>query len=222
MSVPFTFDEFLEMLERFNTGWWPLHLIMYALAVAAIYFAIRKTPFSGKIVTGILVFFWIWVGTVFNLLYFSKLYPMAYLFVVLYILEGIILAWVGIFRKNLSFSVRADLFGLVGAILIVYALIGYPLIANFTGRSYPYLLLTGMMPCPTAIFTLGLLLWTEKPIPKTVPVIPVVYALTGFVPVKLGVVEDIGLIVAGVVTGILLMYRERFFNKHNGKTTGHV
>ncbi|MBE0675670.1 MAG: hypothetical protein IH591_13495, partial [Bacteroidales bacterium] len=110
----------------------------------------------------------------------------------------------------------ADLFGLIGAILVIYALIGYPLIANFTGRGYPHLLLTGMMPCPTAIFTMGLLLWTEKPIPKIVPVIPVIYALTGFVPVKLGVVEDIGLIVAGIVTGLLLAYRERI-STHNKK-----
>lgn len=209
MSLPFTFDDFLEMLERFNTDWWPTHLIMYALAVAAIYFAIRKTRYSGKVVTGILVFFWIWVGLVFNLLYFSKLYPMAYLFVVLFILEGIILAVAGLFWHKLTFRVRADLFGLVGAILIIYALIGYPLIANLTGRGYPHLLLTGMMPCPTAIFTLGLLLWTERPIPKIVPVIPVIYALSGFVPVRLGVVEDIGLIAAGILTGLLLVYRDR-------------
>jgi hypothetical protein len=52
-----------------------------------------------------------------------------------------------------------------------------------------------------------MLLWTEKPLPKIVPVIPVVYALSGFVPVKLGVVEDVGLVVAGIVTGFLLIYR---------------
>jgi hypothetical protein len=222
MLLPFTFEEFLEMLARFNTDWWPVHLIMYALAVTAIYFAIRKTRWSAKVVTGILVFFWIWVGTLFNLLYFSRLFPMAYLFVVMFILEGIILASAGLFGNRLTFRVKADLFGLIGAILIIYALIGYPLIANFTGRGYPHLLLAGMMPCPTAIFTLGLLLWTEKPIPKIVPVIPVVYALTGFVPVKLGVVEDIGLIMAGIATGILLIYRERSSNNHKGETTGHV
>jgi hypothetical protein len=218
MSVPFTFEEFLEMLERFNTGWWPLHLIKYAMAVTAIYFALRKTRWSGKVVTGILVFFWIWVGAVFNLLYFSKLYPMAYLFVTLFILEGIILTVAGLLSHRLTFMVRADIFGLVGGILVIYSLIGYPLIACLTGRGYPHLLLTGMMPCPTAIFTLGLLLWTEKPIPKIVPVIPVIYALTGFVPVKLGVVEDIGLIVAGIVTGLLLVYRDRDSYQHKGET----
>lgn len=221
MNISFTFDEFLEMLERFNTDWWPVHLIMYVLAVAAIYFAVRKTSYSGKVVTGILVFFWIWVGTVFNLLYFSRLYPMAYLFVMLFILEGIILAVAGLVWPRLTFRVKADLFGLVGGVLITYALIGYPLIANFTGRGYPHLLLTGMMPCPTAIFTLGLLLWTEKPLPKLVPVIPVFYALTGFVPVKLGVVEDIGLIVAGIVTGLLLVYRGRSSRQHKGITRDH-
>ncbi len=209
MSVPFTFDEFLEMLERFNTAWWPAHLIMYVLATVAIFFAIRKTRYSGTVVTVILVFFWIWVGLVFNLLYFSKLYPMAYLFVGLFILEGIILAWTGLFRDRMAFRVRADIYGLIGAIMIIYALIGYPLIGYATGREYPHLLLTGMMPCPTAIFTLGMLLWTEKSMPKIVPVIPVIYAMSGFVPVKLGVVEDIGLIVAGFVTGLLLVYRAR-------------
>ncbi len=63
MNLPFTFDEFLAMLERFNTAWWPVHLIMYALAVAAIFFAVRRTRYSGKVVTAILVFFWIWVGS---------------------------------------------------------------------------------------------------------------------------------------------------------------
>jgi hypothetical protein len=209
MNLPFTFKEFLDMLARFNTDWWPVHLIMYALAAAAIYFAIRKNRWSARVVTGILVFFWIWVGTVFNLFYFSRLFPMAYLFVVLFILEGIILAMAGLFADRITFRVKADLFGLIAAILIIYALMGYPLIANFTGRGYPHLLLAGMMPCPTAIFTLGLLLWTEKPIPKLVPVIPVVYALTGFVPVKMGVIEDIGLIAGGFVTAILLIYRDR-------------
>jgi len=52
-------------------------------------------------------------------------------------------------------------------------------------------------------------LWSEKPLPKLVPVIPVIYALTGFVPVKLGVVEDIGLIAAGILTISLLIYRDR-------------
>jgi hypothetical protein len=209
MSIPFTFDEFLEMLARFNTGWWPMHLVMYALAFASIYFAIRKTRWSAKVVTGILVFFWIWVGTVFNLLCFSRLYPMAYIFVVLYYLEGIILTWVGFVGKKLSYSVKADLFGVTGAIMIIYALIGYPLIGYVTGRGPDHLLYTGMMPCPTAIFTLGLLLWAEKPIPKIVFVIPVVYALTGFVPVILGIVEDIGLIAGGILTAILLLYRDR-------------
>ncbi len=46
-------------------------------------------------------------------------------------------------------------------------------------------------------------------LPKYILIIPVVYALTGFVPVILGIVEDIGLIVAGIVTGLLLVYRDR-------------
>lgn len=221
MKAPFLFDEFLAMLELFNTNLWPVHVIMYALAFVAIFFAIRKTHNSGLVITVILGFFWIWVGIVFNLLYFSKLYSMAYLFLGLFILEGIILAIQGLFRHRLTFRVRADIFGFTGGVLIIYALAGYPLIGYATGRGLEHLLYAGMMPCPTTIFTLGMLLWTEKPIPKLVPVIPVVYALSGFVPVSLGVVEDIGLIVAGIVTAIMLLYRGRNVRPDKEKVPVH-
>jgi hypothetical protein len=218
MSVPFTFNEFLEMLERFNTDLWPAHAIMYALAGVAIYFAIRKSKYAGKIVTVILVLFWIWVGVVFNLLYFSMLNPMAYLFVVLFILEGIMLAMAGLFKNRISFKVRADLFGLIGAVMIIYALIGYPLVGYVTGRGPDHLLYTGMMPCPTTIFTLGILCWTDRQMPKYILIIPVIYALSGFVPVGLGVIEDIGLIVAGIVTALLFTFRERFSHRNKEET----
>lgn len=221
MRVPFTIDEFMEMLERFNTGWWPMHLIMYLLAGVAIYFALKKTGYSGNVVTVILAVLWIWVGLVFNLLYFSKLYHMSCLFVVLFIVEGIILAWAGLLRRRLKFRVRADIFGFAGGILIIYALVCYPLIGYATGRGWLQLLYPGMMPCPTTIFALGILLWTEKPLPKIVPVIPVIYALSGFVPVSLGVVEDIGLIAAGIVTAILLLYRGRNVRPDKEKVPVH-
>jgi hypothetical protein len=50
--------------------------------------------------------------------------------------------------------------------------------------------------------------------PKYILIIPVFYALSGFVPAGLGVIEDIGLIVAGIVTALLFTFRERLSHRN--------
>jgi len=207
MLINFTFDEFLKMIESYNDSMWPLHLFFYALGITAILFVVIKKKYSGKIITGILALFWIWNGIVFNWMFFSAIFPMAILFAVLFVVEGIILAEAGALRGSLSFTVKADIPGIAGVILIVYGLVAYPLIEYLLGRGYPQLLPFGLAPCPTTIFTLGILLWSDKRLPGYLLVIPVMYALSGVIPVSLGVVEDIGLIIAGLVTTFFFLHR---------------
>jgi hypothetical protein len=61
-----------------------------------------------------------------------------------------------------------------------------------------------------ATFRLGWLLWSCRPLPKPVLVIPVLYALaTGGTAASPGIVEDIGLVVTAVVAAGLLLVRDR-------------
>jgi hypothetical protein len=204
-----TLDQFLQMIADYNNAFWPLQFATYALGIVALLFAIWKSKYSSKVVTGILAFFWLWVGIIFNWLYFSKLFPLAISFAVLFAIQGILLVAVGIFREDLSFRVKPDLYGIIGGILILYGMVGYPLIEYLLGRGYPSLLSFGMVPCPTTVFTLGLLLWTDKKPPKYILIIPFLYTLSGPLPVYLGIVEDVGMIVLGIAATILLLYRDR-------------
>jgi hypothetical protein len=77
------------------------------------------------------------------------------------------------------------------------------------GHVYPKSPTFGL-PCPTTIFTFGLLLWTKTKFPKAVLVIPFLWSLIGFsAALTMGIHEDIGLLVAGVLGTVLLLLRER-------------
>ncbi|MCU0579417.1 MAG: DUF6064 family protein, partial [Desulfobacterota bacterium] len=55
------------------------------------------------------------------------------------------------------------------------------------------------VPCPTTIFTFGILLFTSGRLPKTVLAIPFIWSIIGFTAaLTLGILEDIGLLVAGL------------------------
>jgi hypothetical protein len=198
MLPTFTLEQFLEMISRYNTTFWPLQLVAYLLGAVAVILAIRMSSYSSKAILAILALFWLWVGIVFNWAFFSPLYPMAVLFVVLFAIEGVMLAFTGLSRQTLTFKPRADARSAVGALLVVYSMLGYPAIEYLLGRGFPDLLPFGLVPCPMTVFTLGILLWADEKPPWYVIAIPILYSLSGVIPIWKGIVEDIGLVAAGL------------------------
>ncbi|HKB86940.1 MAG TPA: DUF6064 family protein, partial [Ignavibacteriaceae bacterium] len=60
-------------------------------------------------------------------------------------------------------------------------------------------------PCPTTIFTFGILLWTTKKIPGYVLIIPLIWAALGIsAALQLGIKEDLGLFAAGILSAGLI------------------
>jgi hypothetical protein len=91
----------------------------------------------------------------------------------------------------------------------LYSFVIYPILGYLFGHVYPKNPTFGL-PCPTTIFTFGLLLWTDKIVPKYVLVIPSIWSLIGFVAALfLGIKEDYGLLIAGVLGSILILIRDR-------------
>jgi hypothetical protein len=85
----------------------------------------------------------------------------------------------------------------------------YPTLGYFLGHIYPKSPTFGL-PCPTTIFTFGLLLWTDVKLPKTILIIPFLWSLVGFTAaLTLGILEDTGLLVSGVLGVGLILFRDR-------------
>jgi hypothetical protein len=97
--------------------------------------------------------------------------------------------------------------GIAGGTLIVFALLLYPAIGHFLGHRYPAAPTFGL-PCPTTIFTLGVLLFAAHPVPRWVLVVPLLWAAVGSVAAfQLGVLEDLAMLVAGIVTVVIMLRR---------------
>ena len=86
----------------------------------------------------------------------------------------------------------------------------HPRIGALLGHGYPQSPSFGVAPCPTTIFTFGLLLWTDRPVPRPLLVIPLLWSLLGVsAAVSLGIKEDLGLVVAALLGTALLIWRDR-------------
>lgn len=206
--LSFTLEEFLMGLERYNLSIWPLQIFAYLFGIVILYFSIKKTKYSNKIVLAILSLYWFWNGIVFCLIFWVPTYKFAYLFGVFCIIQGFLFL-VGIFKSNFSINFRANSLSIIGIIFVVYAMVGYQLFGYFLGHVYPKFFPFGLVPCPTTIFTFGLFLMTDKKFPKYYLIVPFIVAMGGFLAAYKGILEDIGLIIAGLLGTYLILHRDR-------------
>lgn len=205
--MPFTIEQFLGVFEAYNSAVYPMQFIFVLMALIIIFLAIKPLRKSNKIISALLAFFWLWMGVGYHLLFFSLINQMAFLFGAFFIFQSAILFYSGVIEQKLSFHFRFDTLGAVGFLLIIYALVIYPLLGFVFGHIYPQLPTFGV-PCPTTIFTFGILLWTDKKFPIFILVIPILWAFVGFsAAVFLNIYEDFGLLGAGVISTIFLLRR---------------
>jgi hypothetical protein len=204
--LSFNLEEFLAVLSRYNKDIWPLQIVAFVLGIFALFLLVRKNKYSDRIILAILAFFWLWNGIVFCPFYWAPIYKYAYLFGAFCSIQGILFL-VGVFRPNISFGHLNSLNTAVAIILIVYAMAGYQIFGYFLGHIYPKFFPVGLVPCPTAVFTFGLLLLTNKRVPRYYIIVPAIVAAGGIMAACNGIYEDIGLIISGLTGSYLLLRR---------------
>ena len=209
MKLPFTVDQFLQVFRNYNQSIFPLQILFYILAVTIIFLSIKKTAFADKLINTLLAFFWIWMGLIYHFQFFAAINKAAYLFGSLFIIEGMLFLYFGLIRSTLMYRFRWDGPGIIGAVLIAFALVVYPLLGYLFGHIYPASPTFGL-PCPTTIFCLGVLLWTREKCPWAILIIPVIWSLIGFsAAIRLGMREDTALPLAGITAILILWFQKR-------------
>ena len=202
--LPFTTEQFLEVFARYNSTIWPMQMVLTTLALFAIVTALRPPRGQTRIAAVILASLWAWSGIAYHLLFFRRINGAAVIFGLLFLIQA------GVFVHaafNHAFTPRftTTLRGWIGAGIMAYALIGYPILGMALGHVYPAAPTFGV-PCPLTIFTLGLLLWSDRPLPWTLPAIPLAWAAIGTsAAFALGMREDLGLTIAAVLAALLLL-----------------
>jgi hypothetical protein len=207
MKLPFSVEQFLGIFQAYNNAIWPMQIFLNSLAIIAIILVVKKTSFSNKIVSAILGFLWLWTGVVYHLIYFSSINNAAYVFGTLCVIQGLIFFFAGLYKPDLSFRFQSNVQCIIGGIFILYALVIYPILGYLLGHVYPAAPTFGA-PCPTTIFTFGLLLWTDRIFPKYILIIPLLWSIVGFsAALSLTIREDVGLLIAGLLGTLLILLR---------------
>ena len=208
MQLPFTVDQFFGVFGDYNDALWPFQVVLVGLAVVAVVLVLVPRRWSGVGVSAILAFLWAWLALAYHLAFFTRINPLAYVFSGVSLVGALIFLWQGVVRGRLQFIWRGGLRATVGVTLVVFALVAYPVWSWYAGHCYPAMPTFGL-PCPTTIFTIGLLSFLVAPYSRSPFVVPVLWCFVGAqAAFLLGVPQDLGLTVAGVV-GLVQMTRAK-------------
>jgi len=202
-------QQFFAMFAQANTAVWPMQLVWYAVALAAIGLAIGPVgKNSSRLIAAFLAAYYVWLGIVFFGIFYNTITP-ALVDGAMFVFGGVLFLIAGVVRQDLKFQARWDLLGVVGGAFMLYAL-AYPVIDALTGRYFPAAPVFGLAPCPSAIFTAGLLLWTRPRMPIYVLFVPLVWLLaqTPAESLAMGVVADVARVPVGVLATALLIWRD--------------
>lgn len=204
--LPFTREQFFGVFADYNAAVWPMQWLLTGLALLAIGLVSVPKRWSGRAIAAILAFLWAWIGIAYHWLQFTRINPLAYAFAALALAGSVLFLWHGVIRQAMRFAWRADWRGVGGGALLIYALFVYPAWSWLAGHRFPETPTFGL-PCPTTIFTLGMLAFLAAPLPRSVFVVPLLWSAVGVqAAFLLGVPQDLGLGVAGLV-GLALVLR---------------
>ena len=204
MALPFTAADFFAVFARYNTAVWPAQLLLLGVALW-ICVAVARGAWR-RATLGLLAALWVWMAVGYHLRFFAAINPAARIFAILFLAAAGLLAWAALARRELGPRPTGPR-RIAGWSLVAYALVLYPLLGLADGQRYPAFPTFGL-PCPTTLFTLGVLLLLSASTPRVLFVPPLLWAAVGTsAAVGLGVVEDLGLAAGGVLAGLFLVRR---------------
>lgn len=197
--LAFTPEVFLSLFEQYNAAIWPAQVFAYVLGLLAVFLTLRPSRGTGRLIAAILAGFWLWIGVAYHLMFFSAINFAAPVFGIVFVVQGLLFAWIGVVRGRLDFRFRGDPPGWIGLGFALFAIMVYPLLNLLAGHVWPRVPIFGVTPCPTTIFTIGLLLLTARRVPLSLMAIPALWSLIdGATSWLLEIPEDTTLPVAGI------------------------
>ena len=203
--LPFSVEDFFALFADYNESVWPVQWVLMGVAIAVVLAVVTgsESRFRDRIVCAALGVFWVWMAVFYHLVWFTTINTMAYLFAAAFLVQSAAFLWWSFEGLPLDLSYRLDSRTVAGASMLTYALIGYPVLNEVLGHDYPTNPSFGV-PCPTTIFTLGLLVLARARRAGLLRIVPLLWSVIGgSAAFLLGVWQDLGLIVSGAIVCVL-------------------
>lgn len=168
----FSPETYYRLFELYNLEWWPLQAVALALGATLWLLCRRGGERAGRAIAAILALCWLWVAWAFHDQRYASINPAADYFAWGFAVQALLLLWAGAVRGRLAPAPPTRLQQRAGLGVFLFALLIVPLIGPLLGRSWTQAELFGVAPDPTALATLGVLLfagarpvWWLFPIP---------------------------------------------------------
>ena len=199
MSLPFDAPQWFAAIGRYHAAWPWAPTVLMALALAFLGGVVALKPRRQRVLALVLAALWLWAGMAFHALHLTAVTPAAWAFAVLFAGGAAAFAWQGAVRGRLYFALPAGWRTWAGAALVAAALVLHPLAHALLGHAHPATPSFGT-PSALVLFTLGVLLWLQPPVPRAVWVAPLLWAgMGGAAAAWLGLWPDLALLVAAVL-----------------------
>jgi hypothetical protein len=209
MKLPFTSEQFFHVFENYNQKVFPAQIGILIIGFIALFLLHSRLPRRHRLLGNILGFLWIWMGLIYHLWFFTPINKAAYLFGALFILQGGLFIVHANLKKNMEFRFTGSGMHYIAYLFIFYGLLLYPFI-GFSQQQLADRTISLGLPCPTTIFTFGLLMLTGRKIPLYLLIIPGLWSVVGLsATINFGIFQDFMLIVVAVTAIIYLISKNR-------------
>jgi hypothetical protein len=205
MHLPFTREQFFDLFEIYNKTLWPAAVALWLVSALVVGLRLSARRPHERWVSALLIGHWAWSAVAYHLAFFTQINPAAWLFAALFVGQAVLLLRVGVVQRRLSFAPWDNAWAPLAWGLIAYSL-AYPAINAIEHLSVLRIPTFGL-PCPTTIFTAGVLM-LATPRSWSLATIPVIWAaIGGSAALLLGVHADVALPISGTALAMFCTRR---------------
>ena len=159
----FSARTYYRQFELMNREWWPLQLLAIGAGALILSGIAHRRLASARVAFALLVAAWLWVGWAYHLQRYADINTGAPYFAAAFFLQAALHAWMA-WKAPAQPDLLTPAVGMAFP-LVLLVLAGYPLLAPLDGRGWWQAEVFGFAPDPTAMLTLGALMFWRAPWP---------------------------------------------------------
>ncbi len=177
--VPFTAEVLASLHAGMNADLWLLRWFGIALSVGIAWRVWFHRSVDDRITASVLAAFWLWNGLGYMGLYRAELDWAAKGYGLVFVIQGGLLTWMGAVRGQIKFNHAGRSVRMVGLALVLFAICGYPLIVWLMTGNHEAVATVGLLPSPTTVLMLGVLVMAGPGAPRVLFLLPVLWSVIG-------------------------------------------
>ena len=148
---------YYRTIELYNLAIWPAQVAALVIGVAIVALLIANAGGRDRIIAGLLAACWLWIAYAFHYQRYAQINWAATWFAAAFALQALILVALGVLAGRIAFQTAGGREFRIAISMIGITVLGYPLLAPLTGRSWTTAEIFGVAADPTAIATVAML-----------------------------------------------------------------